>query len=130
YYGGSGVGGNVNPNVPLCGPTSTKFCVNPADIPPTFKNGNVSYSGAFDQLFDSTAPDKGLRLQLNIPLRNRAAQANQVRAELEYRQSQMRLQQLENQIRIEVRNAQFALQQNRASVAAAQTAVTLAQQSF
>jgi len=130
YYGGSGVGGNLNPNVPLCSPTSTGFCVNPADIPPTFKNGNVSYGGAFGQLFDSTAPDKGLGLQLNIPLRNRAAQANQVRSELEYRQSQMRLQQLENQIRIEVRNAQFALQQNRASVAAAQAAVALALQSF
>jgi outer membrane protein len=130
YYGGTGVGGNLNPNVPICSPTSTGFCVNPADIPPTFKNGNVSYGGAFGQLFDSTAPDKGLGLQLNIPLRNRAAQANQVRAELEYRQSQMRLQQLENQIRIEVRNAQFALQQNRASVAAAKAAVALAQQSF
>jgi outer membrane protein len=104
--------------------------VNPADIPPTFKNGNVSYGGAFGQLFDSTAPDKGAGLQLNIPLRNRAAQANQVRAELEYRQAQMRLQQLENQVRIEVRNAQFALQQNRASVAAAKAAVALAQQSF
>jgi outer membrane protein len=130
YYGGSGVGGNLNPNVPFCGPTSTGFCVNPADIPPTFKNGNVSYGGAFGQLFDSTAPDKGAGLQLNIPLRNRAAQANQVRAELEYRQAQMRLQQLENQVRIEVRNAQFALQQNRASVAAAKAAVALAQQSF
>ncbi|MGE5735034.1 MAG: TolC family protein [Acidobacteriota bacterium] len=130
YYGGSGVGGNVNPNVPLCSATSTGFCVNPADIPPTFKSGNVSYGGAFGQLFDSTAPDKGAGLQLNIPLRNRAAQATQVRAELEYRQSQMRLQQLENQVRIEVRNAQFALQQNRASVAAAKAAVALAQQSF
>ena len=63
--------------------------------------------------------------RLNIPLRNRDAQANQVRAELEYRQAQMRLQQIENQIRIEVRNAQFTLQQNRASVAAAQAAVAL-----
>jgi outer membrane protein len=130
YYGGAGVGGNLNPNVPICSATSTGFCVNPADIPPTFKSGNVSYGSAFGQLFDSTAPDKGLGLQLNIPLHNRAAQANQVRAELEYRQAQMRLQQLENQIRIEVRNAQFALQQNRASVAAAQAAVALAQQSF
>jgi hypothetical protein len=73
YYGGSGVGGNVNPNVPLCSATSTGFCVNPADIPPTFKSGNVSYGGAFGQLFDSTAPDKGAGLQLTIPLRNRAA---------------------------------------------------------
>jgi len=63
-------------------------------------------------------------------LRNRAAQANQVRAELEYRQAQMRLQQLENQIRIEVRNAQFAVQQNRASVEAAQAAVELGKQSL
>ena len=63
---------------------------------------------------------------LNIPLRNRDAQANQVRAELEYRQAQMRLQQIENQIRIEVRNAQFTLKQNRAAVAAAQAAATSA----
>ena len=42
----------------------------------------------------------------------------------------MRLQQVENEIRIEVRNAQFALQQNKASVAAAQAAVDLAQQSL
>ena len=130
YYGGSGVGGNINPNVPICTSTSTGFCVNPRDIPPTFANGNVSYGAALGQLFDSTAPDKGAGLQLNIPLRNRAAQATQVRAELEYRQSQMRLQQLENEVRIEVRNAQFTLQQSRASVAAAQAAVDLAQQSF
>ena len=67
---------------------------------------------------------------MTIPLRNRAAQANQVRAELEYRQAQMRLQQLENQVRIEVRNAQFAVQQNRASVEAARAAVELGRQSL
>ena len=109
--------------------------MNPNSIPPTFRdpNGNprnVSYGGAFGQLFDSTAPDKGVGLQLTIPLRNRAAQATQVRAQLEYRQAQMRMQQLENTIRIEVRNAQFAVQQNRASVEAAQAAVALAQQSL
>jgi hypothetical protein len=51
-----------------------------------------------------------------------------MRAELEFRQAQVRLQQLENQIRIEVRNAQFDVQQNRASVDAAQAAATLARQ--
>jgi outer membrane protein TolC len=69
-------------------------------------------------------------VQLSIPIRNRAAQATQVRAELEFRQAQMRLQQLENQVRIEVRNAQFSVQQNRASVAAAEAAVELAKQSL
>src|SRR5215469_3809490 len=67
---------------------------------------------------------------MNIPIRNRTAQADQVRAELEFRQAQVRLQQLDNQIRIEVRNAQFDVQQNRASVDAAQAAVTLARQTL
>jgi len=79
---------------------------------------------------DSTAPDKGVGLTLNILLRNRAAQATQVRSELEYRQAQMRLQQIENQVRIEVRNAQFAVQQNRASVESGQAAVRLGHESL
>jgi outer membrane protein TolC len=83
-----------------------------------------------NQLVNSTAPDKGAGISINIPIRNRAAQANQVRSQLEFRQAQLRLQQVENEIRIEVRNAQFALQQNKASVAAAQAAVDLAQQSL
>jgi outer membrane protein TolC len=69
-------------------------------------------------------------LTLNIPLRNRTAQADQVRSELEYRQAQVRLQQLENQVRIEVRNAQFDVEQNRASVESAQAAVELARQTL
>ena len=69
-------------------------------------------------------------MTLTIPIRNRQAQADQVRAELEYRQAQVRLQQLANQVRIEVRNAQFALQQNRASVQAAQAAVDFARETL
>jgi outer membrane protein TolC len=63
-------------------------------------------------------------------LRNRSAQATQIRSQLEYRQAQIRLQQIENQVRIEVRNAQFAVLQNRASVQSAQAAVDLARQSL
>jgi outer membrane protein TolC len=71
-----------------------------------------------------------LGLTLNIPLRNRLAQSNQVRADLEYRQAQVRQRQLENQVRIEVRNAQFDVKQNRAAVQAAQSAVDLARQTL
>jgi outer membrane protein TolC len=81
-------------------------------------------------LVNATAPDKGLGLTLTIPLRNRLAQSNQVRAQLEYRQAQVRQHQLENQVRIEVRNAQFDVKQNRAAVQAAQSAVDLARQTF
>jgi outer membrane protein len=131
YYGGSGVGGDVNPLVPTCSSTSGNFCLNPSKAPPPFRTANsVSYGGTLNQLVSSTAPDKGLGLTLNIPIRNRLAQSNQVRSELEYRQAQVRQHQLENQVRVEVRNAQFDVKQNRAAVQAAQSAVDLARQTL
>src|SRR3984885_10267836 len=128
YYGGSGVGGNVA--LPAC-PAGTASPTCFTTLPPPFQTTNtVGYSGTLKQLVNSTAPDKGIGLTLSIPLRNREAQANQVRAELEYRQAQVRLHQLENQVRIEVRNAQFDVKQNRASVQAAQYAVDFARQTL
>jgi outer membrane protein len=132
YYGGSGIGGNVNPAIlpPTCN-TGPPNCFNGPNAPSPFSNGGpVSYGSALNQVFNNTAPDKGVGLALTIPLRNREAQANQVRAELEYRQAQVRLHQLENQVRIEVRNAQFDVKQNRASVQAAQYAVDFARQTL
>src|SRR5579871_5807865 len=131
YYGGSGVGGDVNPTVPNCSSTTSTFCFNQATAPPPFRTTtSVGYSETLNQLVTSTAPDKGVGLSLNIPLRNRLAQSNQVRAELEYRQAQVRQHQLENQVRIEVRNAQFDVKQNRVAVEAAQSAVDLAHQTL
>jgi outer membrane protein len=124
YYGGSGIGGDVNPLCELQNGT-------PCTPPPIFRGANsMSYGGTLNQLVNSTAPDKGIGLQLTIPIRNRLAQSNQVRAELEYRQAQVRQHQLENQVRIEVRNAQFDVKQNRAAVQAAQSAVDLARQTL
>jgi outer membrane protein len=132
YYSGSGLGGNVNPAVlpPTCNP-AVSGCFSGSSAPPPFSNGGpVGYGSTLNQLFNSTAPDKGVGVTLTIPLRNREAQANQVRAELEYRQAQVRLHQLENQVRIEVRNAQFDVKQNRAAVQAAQYAVDFARQTL
>jgi outer membrane protein TolC len=81
-------------------------------------------------LFKNNSPDYAVGLNLTIPLRNRGAQADQIRSQLEYRQAQLHLQQLQNQIGIEVRNAQFALQQNRSRVEAARKARDLALQTF
>lgn len=131
YYGGSGVGGDVNPLVPNCADTTSTFCLDPTKAPPPFRTSTtVGYGGTLSQLVNSTAPDKGVGLSLSIPLRNRLAQSNQVRATLEYRQAQVRQHQLENQVRIEVRNAQFDVRQNRAAVQAAQSAVDLAHQTL
>lgn len=123
YYGGSGLGGDVNP---LC--TSQGFQCSP---PPLFGSAKaVGYGSTLNQLVNSTAPDKGVGLSLTIPLRNRLAQSNQVRAELEYRQALVREHQLENQVRIEVRNAQFDVRQNLVAVKAAQSAVDFARQTL
>jgi outer membrane protein len=131
YYGGSGLGGDLRPGFPLCLPGQNPITSGCAVVPPEFQHAqSVSYATALSNLVSSAAPDKGVGLTLNIPLRNRAAQSLQVRSELEYRQAQMRLQQIENQVGIEVRNAQYAVQQNRASVDSAKAAVALARQSL
>jgi outer membrane protein len=126
YYGGAGVGGSQNGSN-LCAnldPSLQGFGCATTPTP------EVGYGSTLNQLVNSTAPDKGVGLQLNIPLRNRAAQGVQIRSELEYRQAQMRLQQIENQVTVEVRNAQYAVQQNRASVDSAKAAAELARQSL
>lgn len=113
-YGGTGLAGALNPNF-----TST-------GTPSLANNG-----GYFDALTASTShPTYFAGVSVNIPIRNRAAQADQIRSELEYRQAEVRLQQLENTIAIDVRNAQFAVQQNRAAVDAALKAREFATQTL
>ena len=128
WYGASALGGPVNPDA-ICGSPNARpgLCLQPADAA-VFAPGG--YSGAFSNLFHHDFPDYAVGFNVNIPIKNRSAQADQVRSELEYRQAQMLLQQLQNQIAIEVRNAQFSVQQNRARVEAAQKAEVLAQQSL
>ena len=58
----------------------------------------TGYSNAFTDLFKNNSPDYAVGINLTIPLRNRGAQADQIRSQLEYRQAQLHLQQLQNQI--------------------------------
>ncbi len=117
FYGGSGLAGPLSPiyNIPGVPNTST--------VP-------TDYSGALQNAFNNTAPDYYIGFNLNIPIRNRVAKADQYRSELEYRQAELRREQLKKQIRIEVRNAQYALQQTAARVDAARKARDLAQRTF
>jgi outer membrane protein len=100
---------------------------NPPIVPPVRPSG---WTSAFTDLFKANSPDYAVGLNLSIPLRNRGAQADQIRSQLEYRQAQLHLLQLQNQIGIEVRNAQYALLQNRSRVETARKARELAQQTF
>jgi len=124
FYGASAVGGDQNPGA-TCGVTNnSSFCTPPGSFP------SRSFGGTFANLFDSSAPDKGIGVNIQIPIRNRTAQADQIRGQLEYQQNQMLLQQQQNQIRIDVRNAQYTSQQARAQVDAATSAVALARESL
>jgi outer membrane protein TolC len=125
FYGATALGGEQNP-LATCGSPGANplFCTPPGTLP---SNG---FGGTVGNLFNSSAPDKGLGLSINIPIRNRSAQADQMRSELELRQAQMQLQQLQNQVAIQVRQAQFTVQQDRAQVEAAEKALELAQQSL
>jgi outer membrane protein TolC len=115
YYGGSGLAGPVNPFLLTGQPLPT--------VP-------VGFSGALENTFNNSAPNYYLGVNLNIPIRNRIAKADQYRSELEFRQAQLRREELRNQIRIEVRNAEYALEQTAARVDAARQARDLAQRTF
>jgi outer membrane protein TolC len=58
-------------------------------------------------------------VQLNLPFRNRIAQADAARDELQLRQMEARVQQLQNQIRDEIENASIAVEVARTAYAAA-----------
>jgi len=113
FYGGSGLSGPLNPLCPDCS----------SNVP-------GDYWGAITSAFNNSSPDYYIGVNLSIPIRNRVAKADQYRSELEYRQAELRFEQLKKQVRIEVRNAQFALDQTGARVDAARKARDLAQRTF
>jgi outer membrane protein TolC len=122
FYGANSLSGAQNPNV-IC-----NFATFAACPPGTY--APISYGTGFSNLFNNSNPDKGVGVNVTIPLRNRTAQADQARSQMELRQSQMRLQQLYTQIRIQVINGQYALTNDRAQVAAATASQEYAAQSL
>lgn len=123
FYGAEALGGAQSANC-LNFFTGQHCPVNPPQYP------TVSYGTVFEHLFNSTGPDKGAGFTLNIPIRNRPAQALAARSQLEYRQAQMRLQQLYVQTRMQIINLQYALTNDRAAVSAAEASQQYNQQSL
>ncbi len=116
YYAGAGTAGPPNPNCSLGSECAT-------DLP-------AGFPGMFKDTFNYSSPEYQVGMTLSINLRNRVAKADQFRAVLQYRQSQISSEEQQKSIRFDVRNAQFALQQGQARVDAAQTARDLAQKTF
>jgi outer membrane protein len=85
---------------------------------------------ALDQMIQADFPTYSAGLNLILPIRNRSAQADSARAQLDKRQQVVQYRQLQNTIFVGVRNAQIALQQDRSQVSAAEKARILAQQTL
>ena len=119
YLGGLGVAGTYNPN---CTPQTsfTGTC-------PTGSTGG--YGTALQNTYNNSSPDKGVGFNLTIPIGNKYAQSVQARSLMEYRQAELRLEQLYTQIRMQVVNAQYALTTDRAQVEASLAARDYQQQS-
>jgi len=123
FYGSSALGGSQSPDaVNLFANGSPKY---PAGTFPT-----IGYGTVLQNLFNSSAPDKGIGFTLSVPIRNRLAQSVQERSLMEYRQAELRMEQLYIQIRMQVENARFALTNDRAQVQAATAARDYNQQSL
>ena len=115
FYSGTGVGGVPNPEFVAGGGI--------VSAPP-------GYPGALENALNYSSPEYQVGFQLNMPLRNRQAKADQYRTELEYRQSQVLAEELKKNIVIEVRNARYAVEQGASRVMAAQQARDLAQRTL
>lgn len=114
---------------------------NNALLPPINTGGNPlapivdprllgSYGSVWGQIFGRNYPDYSIGFNLNVPLRNRSAQADIMRDTLTLRQSELRQRQELNQIRVDVQNALIGLQQSRAQYQASQKARILQEQTL
>jgi outer membrane protein len=82
------------------------------------------------QIFRRNYPDYTVGFQLNVPLRNRAAEADIINDTLTLRQAELQQRKQINQIRADVQNSVIGLRQYRAQYLAAQKARALQEQTL
>lgn len=124
FYGSSALGGSQSPDCQTILPNGTFGPCAPNSFPAQ------GFGTVAQNLFNSSASDKGAGISLSIPIRNRYAQSVHERSLMEYRQAELRLEQLHTQIRMQVVNALYALTNDRAAVQAAVAARDYNQQSL
>jgi outer membrane protein len=106
----------------LC-PTGVGFC----QPLPYFVGGT---GNLFGQIFRRDFPNYSAGFSLNIPFRNRAAQADYVDDMLTLRQTELQFQRAANDVKVQVRNAVISLQQARARYENAVASRKLAEQTL
>lgn len=138
-YGSVGLAGNQtqvltshtvagSPLVNADGSNATVFF--PATVVDSSQVVKAGLGDAMSSVFHNNFPDYNVQLNMQIPIRNRSAQADNQRAILLQRQLEAQMQQLKNSALLDVRNTFIALEQDRARVEAASKARELQQQTF
>jgi outer membrane protein TolC len=94
------------------------------DVPPA----TDGVGGALLQSFNASFPEYAAGISATIPIRNRSAQADNLRARLEAQQLGVQEQRSRQQIGLEVRQAVISLTQGLAQIEASREAVRLAQE--
>jgi outer membrane protein len=138
-YGSVGLAGNQNKFLTKTIAGAPVVDANGIPVPGDFlpatqftPNGilKTGFGDALSSVFHNNFPDYQVSLNLQIPIRNRSAQADNQRAILTQRQLEAQLQLLKNAALLDVRNTYIALTQDRAQVDAASKARELQQQTF
>jgi outer membrane protein len=100
----------------------------------TFSTATATSRGgladAWSNMLHNNYPTYEAGINLTLPIRNRAAQADNAQASLAQRQQEVQYRQTQNTIVLNVRQALIALLQGRAAVTAAQEAEVLARQTL
>jgi len=99
----------------------------PGGIPILAKGGAGQELNQFIHL---KYPEYAIGFSLVIPIKNRSAQADNARANMQERQAELSMQRTQNQIGVEVRSASIKLMQAKAEVTAAGSAVEFSRQSL
>jgi len=140
YYSSQGLAGNsfitgVRPTVagaPIVDATGTPVpgLFVPVAVTSVTGTDKQGFTNSQSQIFHNDFPTYAAQLTLTLPIRNRAAQADNVHAQLVKRQIEAQTQQIKNSALLDVRNTTIAVEQGRAQVQAASKARELQQQTF
>ena len=121
----NGIAGSPNTVVAPIDPNTGLPIVRIAN--PAFLGG---FGTLFDQIFSRNYPNYSLGFQLNIPIRNRSAQADLLNDQLSLRQGELNQRKQINQVRVDVQNAVIGLQQSRSQYQSAQKSRILQEQTL
>ncbi len=120
------------PEVDLVGVAQNNGLAGP--LTGNLSNPNQPFSGgygsALGQVLARDYPTYGVGVQVTLPIHNRIAESDLARDELQVKQSQIRVAQLQNQAKLEVEDALIAMRRSRSAYEAAEQALKFQQQSL